>query len=445
MERLLLLQKVAKLPKVPGVYIYRNSKRKVIYVGKAISLKDRVTSYFVPGLAEGTKTKALVADIDDLSYIEVQSELEALILEAELIKRYDPKYNISLKDDKSYKYIAIKQEKVDGLLLPTVSTLHVTKNYKPQKSLQLFGPFPEGQTVNFVIRSIRKIFPYRDCSLAKYTKYKKIGAPCLYGHIGLCSAPCVGKISPDGYRKLIGDLKKYLSGDSKKVLKSFESQMFKASARHDFEEAAYYRDILHKYKYVTQKAITPGAYIENPNLVEDLREDALMELSEVIPDLKLAPQRIECYDIANISGKSATASMVVALNGKLVHSEYRRFKVKTKELPDDFEMMREVLRRRFSLKNLKDGWSLPDLVVVDGGSGQVSAALEVLKSLGISIPLIGLAKKFETVVYKNDEGFEEVSLSRDSKALKLLQSLRDEAHRFARRYHHLLRLKSLKS
>lgn len=439
MDRAELLEKVRNLPKLPGVYLYRDEKNKIIYVGKAKDLKSRVSSYFVENIITGSKTKALVEKIMDMDFIEVKSELEALLLEAELIKRYRPKYNISLKDDKSYKLIGVFNEKMDGDVLPVIRTIRAYKDKNLKMKGSLYGPYPVGVDVNYVLRSLRRIVPFRDCSPAKFHKYRKLGSPCLYGHIGLCSAPCVGRISPEDYRKSISYIKKFLSGDSKKLMNELTSKMNKASKAENFEEATYYRNIIKKYESVAYTFKSVSSYIENPNLMEDIRNEALTELKEKIPVLNKLPVRIECFDIANISGKSATASMTVSLNGKLANSEYKRFKVKTKDTPDDFWMIREVLRRRFK----HEDWDKPDLVVIDGGKGQVSVAMEVLNELSIDMPLVGLAKRFELIVYKEGEEFKELELERTNEGLKLLQKLRDEAHRFARRYHHLLRMKDL--
>ena len=274
--------------------------------------------------------------------------------------------------------------------------------------------------------------------------YKKLGSPCLYGHLGLCSAPCTERISLKEYKKEISYIKRFLSGDGTKLIRTFSNQMKKASKANDFEQAAYYRDILRKYEYVSQRFRSASQYIDNPNLTSDLREKALQGLVEVIPGLVSPPERIECYDISNLSGKDATASMVVAIGGKLSKAHYRQFKIKASETPNDFYMLEEAMRRRFKRKKEDAGWEMPDLVVIDGGKGQVSTVVKVLGELAVDIQIIGIAKQFETIIYLQDEVFHEVRLDRNNEGLKLLQNLRDEAHRFARRYHHLLRLRKLK-
>ncbi len=431
-----LKEKINSLPKKPGVYLFKDSKGRVIYVGKSVSLRDRVSSYF-SDIVDGEKTRLLVKNIYDLSFIEVENELEALLLESELIKRKKPRFNISLKDDKSFKFIVIKNEKIEGINYPVVKT---ARKVDEKKDI-FFGPFPEGRTVNEVMRAVRKIIPFRDCSLSKFKKYRKIGSPCLYGHIGLCPAPCVGRVTGVEYRKIVLSLRKLLSGNSKNLIRELGAEMKAAANNKDFEKAAFYRDQIKKYEYVTQEFRSTSSYVDNPNLMEDKRKKSLEDLVNAISILSKAPLRIECYDISNISGKDATASMVVANSGGLQRGEYKRFRIRSKETPDDFWMVREVLRRRFNKTH--SNWKVPDLIVIDGGKGQVGSANGILDEFGLEISVIGLAKRFEHVIYNDGDTFKELNLGPDNSGLKLLQQMRDEAHRFAKRYHHFLRIKSL--
>ena len=442
-----LKQKVNNLPQRPGVYLFNDSTGQIIYVGKAKSLKSRVGSYFKINLDTSSKTHALVSNINDVNFIEVTSELEALILEAELIKKYNPKYNIQLKDDKSYLYISIRNEflKTSSGKIRLPSVLALRKNQVKSNDVN-FGPYPSGNIVKYIVKTIRKLFPYRDCSQSKFAKYNKLKSPCLFGHIKMCPAPCVYSNSEDlkSYQDNIKKIKNLLSGKTESVLRDIERQMQSASKSLDFEKAAKYRDLLNKFNYVRQNFRSADDYIDNPYLIEDITQASLKALVEVLPFLKKEPLRIECYDISNISGKEAVGSMVVATEGKIDKSEYKRFKVNFKNTPDDFDMMYEVLYRRFGhhpdVKNKLKKWPVPDLVVLDGGKGQVSAGLAALQDLGIEVPLIGLAKKFETIVLPDKS---EIKLSHDNAGLKLLIQLRDESHRFAQKYHHLLRKKSL--
>ena len=445
-----LQEKIKKLPKVPGVYVYINEKGKIIYIGKAKNIKSRVSSYFQGNLQLGTKTYALVQNIFDMYYIEALSELEAIILESSLIKKHKPKYNVALKDDKSYLYIVIRKEEVTlngtSIKLPKIIVARETDLLKSDTT---FGPYPHGDIAKYMARVIRGSFPYRDCSVSKFNKYNKLGSPCLYGHLGLCSAPCTGAISVTDYKESIKTIKKLLSGESVSFINNLEKEMKAASENQNYEEAAEIRNLLNKFHYLRKSFRSADKYIDNPYLVDDLRAMALDELVNAIPVLGSPPQRIECYDIATLSGKEAVGSMVVAIDGVINKSHDRKFKIKTKDTPDDFGMLAEVLTRRFkreksTSKNIKK-WGIPDLVIIDGGKGQVSAINEVFKNLEVNIPLIGIAKRFETIVYYYDGEFVEVKLDKGNEGLKLIQRLRDEAHRFARVYHHQLRIQKLTS
>ncbi len=431
------------IPPKPGVYIFRDSSGQPLYIGKAINLKNRVGSYFLStakkarfsseargsyfkrGLDLGPKTTLMVSKIEKIEHIVVESEIEALLLESDLIKRLKPKYNVQLKDDKAYQYIRISNDKD----YPKISTTR-----KNEGVGIYFGPFPEGKTVNQVLRALRRIFPFRDCSFRKFKRYQKLSRPCLYGDLKLCPAPCVGRISPEDYKKIISQLKRFLSGKSKLVIRELEKEMKVYSKAKEFEKAALVRDRIRNYEYVTQGFRQASEYLEHPDLLEDQRQKELEELKKVVGIEKL--ERIEAYDISNISGKHATGSMAVFVNGEPSKRDYRRFKIKTITQADDVGMIKEVLRRRF-----KKSWSFPALILVDGGKPQVGAVNEVLKEYGLEIPVLGLAKKFEEII-KNDLSV--IRLSKDSPALHLLQRIRDEAHRFALSYHRTLRSKSMK-
>lgn len=435
-----LAEKIKSLPLSSGVYKFLDKEGKIIYVGKAKSLRLRVNQYFQSPLKDG-KTKQLVENIWDVGFIEVFSELESLILEAELIKKYKPKYNINLKDDKSYLYIIIKKEgEFDKVIVGRKS--HISKGDIS------FGPYPDSKTVRYIVRAIRKIFPFRDCSLSKFKKYQKSNSPCLYGHIGLCLAPCCNPNIKGPYKSNIKQIKLLLRGKKQKIITDLENQMSKYAKKQMYEKAQKVKLILEKFQYITQNFKNPQEFIQNPYLVQDIYAMALDELMRVLPHLKTYPERIECFDVSHISGKEAAVSMVVAINGRLDKSSYKRFKIKLKQTPDDYFMLKEALFRRF-LREVRENlssWGMPNLVIVDGGKGQVSCALEVLGLLGLKIPVIGIAKKHETIIYKEEslsgEGeFRELVLNKNLEALKLIQRLRDESHRFAKAYHHQLRSK----
>ena len=439
-----VLSKVKNLPKLPGIYKFKNSMGKIIYVGKAKSLRNRVGSYFKLNLDPNSKTYSLVQRIADLEFIEAKSEFDALMLEAELIKKYKPKYNISLKDDKSYLYIVLRKDEFEfDSKKEKITKVLTARKTDLQKTDIIFGPYVDSTTAKHVLKTVRKIIMFRDCSSSKFSKYRKLGNPCLYGHIGLCTAPCVNNDakSLSAYKDNINTLKRILSGDSSAIVKDLNSKMNAASEALEFEQAASYRNLLNKFIYITSGYSDPKEYILNPYLVEDTRTKAIIEIKNLLPFLLVLPRRIECYDISNISGKDSVGSMVVAIDGKITNSEYKKFKIRLKDTPDDFEMMREVLRRRLK----RTEWGMPDLIVVDGGKGQVGAVDGVLKELNINVPLIGLAKRFETIVIKNENNFTEIRIAKDNPGMALLIALRDESHRFAQKYHHQLRLRKIQN
>jgi len=438
--------KLKTLPIYPGVYKFLNENGEVIYVGKAKNLKNRVKSYFRVNFDRDTKTQALVENISDLEFIEVSTELEALILEEKLVKKFQPKYNILLKDDKSFLYIVLRDSVVTmdkkEINFPQVLSARKT-DLKPDDIY--FGPYPRAEVAKYVLRTLRKIIPFRDCTKSKFISYKRMGKPCLYGHLGLCQAPCTGNISSKDYKTDLVKIKKFLDGNFKKIIADVRNEMTLESKNENYERAAKLRDIIKKFEYLTINSKKIDLIAENPLLAEDLVSESLDNLVKNIPILKDYPERIECYDISNLSGKEATASMTVALNGKLNNSEYRRFKIKFKKTPDDFEMMRETLRRRFKRSLLEDSWKLPNLIILDGGKGQLSAGISVMEELKIEVPMISIAKREEILIYQEKGEFYEVKLPKTDESLKLAQRLRDEAHRFAKKYHHQLRLKKLLS
>lgn len=398
----------------------------MIYVGKAINLKNRVSSYFHLNDNLPARTKNLVSEINSIDHIVVESELEALLLEAELIKRHKPRYNVILRDDKSYLYIKIDSQ-------TTITTVSTTRREKPKRGVKLFGPFPSAHTARSVLRYLRKIFPF--CSHAK-----KPRGSCLWVDLGLCPGPWQGKISLAEYKQIIGRISFFLSNKKKKLIIDLKKEMVEAAEGQNFEKAAALRNQIRQLEYVIQPKIMPSQYLENPNLVAETVLNKLASLKQLL-NLEALPKRIECYDISNISGKQATGSMVVFTDGEKDGGQYRRFRIRAKDTPDDFFMIKEVLSRRF-----QNDWPLPQLIVIDGGKGQIASAYQVLYQMGLTIPIIGLAKKMEEIYQLLPQGSNysfvgPIRLKRDHPALRLVQSLRDEAHRFAISYHRHLRSK----
>jgi len=334
-------------------------------------------------------------------------------LEANLIKTHQPVYNNQLKDDKDYIYIKITTDKFPKVLAARKRDLTDSKEF--------FGPFPSSSKVRATLKFLRRVFPYSNCK----PNQKR---PCLYFHLGLCPGVCTGFINQNDYRKNIRGIILFLKGDRQKIVSDLERQLKTFSKKLEFEKASVLQTQIEFINYVTK----PSRYFEHfvPDL-EDIRNKEMQDLAKEI-GLPKIPTRIECYDISNIGGSDATGSMVVFTDGIADHDEYRRFKIKNVVGINDTAMIAEVIERR-----LKNNWSPPDLIVVDGGKGQLNAALAVLKKNTKEIPIISLAKRLEEIYIPGN--LKPLKLSRQNHALKLIQRLRDEAHRFAITYHRKLR------
>jgi excinuclease ABC subunit C len=405
------------LPHKPGVYIYRNNSSQVIYVGKAIDLHNRVSSYFT-GAPDSEKTAALIEHVKSCEVIEVASELEALILEANLIKKYLPQYNIKLTDDKDYLYIKITREPFPKVLTARKNELDDAKEF--------FGPFPSSRIVQSTLKRLRRIFPW--CTAGDHSWLR--GRPCFYYHLGLCPGVCAGKISKEEYAKIIRHFSQFMQGKKEELIKSLTAEMERDSKNLDFEKAQITKKMIFGLDYLTQ-ANNASVYLEDPNFIENQSHLALEKLKQ---DLHLSqlPERIECYDISNIQGKSATGSLVVLTSGNIDKKWYRKFKIFISGKPNDTGMMREMVGRRVK----HDEWPTPDLILVDGGRGQVRAVSEVILKRGWKMPVLGLAKRMEWLY---TPGEEIIKLPKSSLSLRILQRIRDEAHRVAITYHRKLR------
>lgn len=406
------------MPSNPGVYFFKNNRGKVLYVGKAKNLKKRVASYFTTSEKLGIKTKNLISQVKSIKTIKVESEIESLLLEANFIQKYRPRYNVRFSDSKAYPLIRITiKDKFPKVL--------VARRMEDPKSVY-FGPYPNVSAMRLVLKIARRIFPYQ--SVLNHSK--KL---CLYHHLELC--PCPEFLDDNLYKKSIFHLVNFLKGNTKKTLKNLEKEKEILIKEEKFENAGDLQKKIDSIKLITSPYYKPLDYEENPNLSSDLRNMEIEDLQRILHVQGISillPRKIECFDISVISGKYATGSMVVFVNGEKDTSLYRRFKVRYTGPPNDFAMIEEVLIRR--LNHLE--WEFPNLIIVDGGKGQVSSALKVLKEKELNIPLIGLAKREEIIITSN---FSEIRLSKDSKVLHLLQRIRDEAHRFAIKYHRKLR------
>lgn len=558
---LTLGEKLESLPSKPGVYQFKNAEGKVIYVGKAQSLRSRVRQYFSArsGPASGgqksraadSKLDALVSKIVDVELIVTDSEVEALILEANLIKKFKPRYNVLLKDDKSYPYIVITNEPYPRVF--------VTRRLIRDGS-RYFGPYTDVKTMRFALKTVRDIFMIRSCNfeLTAETVARRKFKICLDYHIKKCEGPCEGFVSIEQYNSMIDKIAKILRGRTDDVVSALQAEMEQLADGLKFEEAAKTRDRLRALSVYSQKqkvvdmkevdrdiiavaakgddacgvvfkvrdgkvlgshhyyvsnvegkeeneiveSLIERYYLEHEDVPDEISLSGAIDSSDVVRawlkgkkgaevildipkagekarlvsmvkrnaeflleelqlqkmkrgdfvphsvqslqrDLRLPalPRRIECFDISNTQGTDSVASMVVFVDAKARKSEYRKFKIRSVAGPDDFASMREVVERRYS-RLLEENGTMPDLVMVDGGKGQLSSAVEILGQLSLTgLPIIGLAKRLEEVFVPGSS--EPILIPRTSSALKLLQQIRDEAHRFAITYHRTLRTKRI--
>ena len=539
-----------KLPDSPGVYIMHDKADNIIYVGKAINLKRRVSSYFQTR-PRSPKIEKMISIIDHFEYIMVESEMEAFVLECNLIKENRPKYNTMLMDDKTYPFVKIT-------LFEKYPKIHLTRHHE-KDGAKYYGPYTNVTALKEILKMFRKLYGYRTCN--KKLDGQSVERPCLYHQVGECMGPCSGNVDPEEYRKGIDEIVGFFEGDSSSVKKNLKEKMLKCSENMEFEQAAAYRDMLQNVEELSQtqrvtagfemnrdvigialkdyKAVVQIFFIRSGKMVgrehylleaeSDEKKEVLTEfikqfyggtalipkeilLSEEIEEKELvtgwlsdvagrkvtvatpqkgkkeklvelavsnaenllnkdaekllreaerttgaieelgellgieAPIRIESYDISNTAGFESVGSMVVYENGKPKKSDYRRFKIKTVEGPDDYASMREVLSRRFmraqNQTDTKDSFTkLPDLILMDGGRGQVNAALEITEKLGFNIMICGMVKddhhRTRGLYFEN----EELPIDTGSECFKLITRIQDETHRFAIEYHKSLRSK----
>src|SRR3989339_1353650 len=422
--------KIKSFPKTPGVYLMKNKNGEIIYLGKAGSLKARISSYF--NRPHDVRIEKLVSEISDIDYQMTPTVIEALVLEANLIKKYLPKYNVREKDDKSFLYLGFSKEVFSRVILLRGHEAEEVKNEKLKvksdkqkyKIGKLFGPYTSAGALRTALNILRKIFPFRDCLV-----FPK--RPCLQYQLGHCGAPCADLISQKEYAKNINNLKLFFAGKKEKIIKKLNKEMAVASKKQDFETAGKIRNQIFALNHIRDVAM--------------LRKEEEKNIDYGRAGAKNIFYRIEGYDISNISGTSATGSMVVFLNGEPDKNEYRKFRIKTVVGPNDTAMLREVLSRRLK-RAVRDSynWPAPDLILIDGGKGQVNVAEEILKQYKLNIPLVGVAKgydrKQDRFVY-DEKNIKLADFIANNK--NLLLKVRDEAHRFAVGYHKFLRKKSL--
>ena len=427
----LIRSKINNLPHKPGVYLMKDRLGTVIYVGKARDVRKRVGQYFHPSRKMGwdVKFRALVDSVFDFDVHLVKGDPEALLLESRLIKQFKPRYNVSLRDDK--RFLMLKVNLNDPIPRFALTRLKVNDGAR------YFGPFPDSRALRRSIDLARHNFSLRGCKPLNpgENDYKH----CLYGHIEVCSAPCVGKVSLEQYRVQVENACDFLNGHCSDILKSLESDMEVAADAKDYERAARLRDQIKALRDTTRKT-TRYRKLPNQLPVSLNPENDLIELAGIL-ELPAPPSLIEGFDISNISGSFMVASMIVFRNGRPANGDYRKYKIKGVSGQDDFACMAEAVKRRYS-RLKKGGRQMPDLILIDGGKGQLSSAVKSLSELGLEkLQIIGLAKEFEEIYKPSCK--EPLRLGLDNNALQLLQRIRDESHRFANSFNAELRLKRI--
>ncbi len=415
---------VSKLPFSPGVYFMKNADGEIIYIGKARSLRKRVSSYFV-NKAQLPKITALVARIADIDYIETSSEVDALLLESQLIKQYLPRYNKELKDDKTYPLLKITNEKFPRI--------HITRN-KSDKKAAYYGPYTDAKLLRHAVALINNLFPFRKC-----VKLPKTA--CLYYHIGQCLAPCIKPEVKGEYDRIIDEVRGFLGGGKKTLIQYLSERMNEAASALRFEDAQFFKEQIEALSELKKKRFS----LKNPESGIGLA--ATLELKKILK-LESLPEKIVCFDVSNIQGDEAVASRVSFYRELPDKINYRRYKIKTVEGINDYAMIQEALGRMLS--GLKEGREtfIPDVIMIDGGKGHLNAADEVIRREGFETTcLISIAKRFETIYRIQDVNGErkpvDLEIDKTAPSLHLLQKVRDEAHRFAITYHRMLKEKGL--
>jgi excinuclease ABC subunit C len=430
-------EKVKEFPPCPGVYLMKDEQGRVLYVGKAKNLRNRAGHYFTRAAAEDMRTADLVKAIADIDFVPADTEVDALLLEARLVKDIQPRFNVELKDDKTFPYLQIRVREE----FPRVEFTRSPR----RKGVRLYGPFTSAKSLRAAMQVMQRIFQFRTCTLDISSEDPKwrFFRPCLLHNIRQCTAPCNFRVTREEYRKQIRNLILLLEGKKDRLLRPMEKEMKEASDAMLFEKAARLRDEIQALKDLSlrgevQRDMQPEVFVFEP-------KKGLAGLRKVL-GLAQTPRTIEGVDIAHLAGDDMVASLVSFIDGMPFKNGYRRYRIKSVQGIDDFASIREVISRRFRHAGRSrpgdDEAVFPDVLLIDGGKGQLNAALDVFRLLGVEPPcLISLAKREEEVYRPGDA--EPLRLSRHSAALRLLQYVRDEAHRFAQHYHHILRRKKM--
>jgi excinuclease ABC subunit C len=427
-------ERISGFPKTPGVYLMKDTTGRVLYIGKAKDLRARVSSYFQPSAdllnTRGPDICRMVEKVVDIDFLECETEVDALLKEARLIKDVQPPHNVQLKDDKTFPYLEITtRDHYPGVFVTRTPRL---------KGSKLYGPFGSAMAIRDAVNALQKVFKFRTCELdiREDDESRRFFRPCLLHAINRCTAPCADLISREEYRKDINRFKKFLASKRSTVIRQMTKEMDAAAKELRFEEAAKLRDLI--------KAI------QGLELSGDVREDVQPEVFFVDPrkgldklgdvlGLEAPPRSMECIDIAHLQGEATVGGLVCFIDGKPFKPGYRRFRIGSVEGVDDYAAIREVLARRY--RYAAEGEELyPDVILIDGGLGQLHAGVEAFSEMNIRPPMvISLAKREEEIYIQARSA--PIRLPRNNEALRLLQSMRDEAHRFAQHYHHTLRKK----
>ncbi len=427
-------KQVAGFPKTPGVYLMKDDAGLVLYVGKAKDLRSRVMSYFQPSAdllnTRGPDICRMVERVSDIDFIECESEVDALLKEARLIKDIQPPHNVLMKDDKTFPYIEITvRDDFPGVF--------VTRTPRPKGS-KLYGPFLSAASIRDALNALQGVFKFRTCELdiREADESRSFFRPCLLHAINRCTAPCAALIGKEEYKQDIDRLKKFLASKRSTLIRQMQKEMTEASKEKRYEEAGRLRDQL---KAIQSLALS-GDLLEDaqPEVFFIDPRQGLEKLAELL-GLESPPRCMECIDIAHLQGEATVGSLVCFIDGRPFKNGYRRFKIGTVEGVDDYAAIREVISRRY--RYAAEGEELyPDMILIDGGLGQLHAGLEVFSEMNVRPAMvISLAKREEEVYIQAK--LAPIRLSRNNEALRLLQQMRDEAHRFAQSYHHLLRKK----
>jgi len=433
-----LLGKARALPKSPGVYLMKDVRGRVLYVGKASRLPDRVASYFIPSADLGPKKSRMLDEVVDFDIIACDGEWEALLAEARLIKDIHPPYNVMLMDDKTFPYLVVTtREDFPGVYITREPTAELFRGGK------IFGPFTKPSALRASVQLLQRVFQFRTCELdiRADDPHRRFFRPCLLHALGQCTAPCAARITPEAYRADIDAFVRCLESKRSVMLRAMQTEMEQAAQAQNFERAAVLRDQMRALEKLDDRGKRSDHWQpETESLTLHLDPIRGLEYLRKVLEMDRPVRCIEAIDIAHLQGNETVGSKVCFVDGKALKNAYRRYRIKTAG-NDDYASIREVVRRRYREAGV--GQELyPDVILIDGGLGQLHAALEAFADLQVQPPMvIALAKK-EELIYVQACG-EPVRLPRNNPGLKLCQAIRDEAHRFAQHYHHVLRRKQV--